>query len=1377
MARDQRAAYTDMAVTNLDRIDGSQNHNVSRPITDVAPDVAAFPGIYPALMPRRSKTNLAPLSYAQERLWFLDQINPGDVSANISCGIRILGDLTPDLLQRSVQSSINRHESLRTTFATNQLAAVRDSKPVQLIAATRTNELPVLDLSSEPLNQREAKALALAKDAAQQPFDLTLGPLLRATLLKLGAQEHILLLCLHRIVCDDYSLKILIEELFVSYSALARASGQISPLQIQYADYATWQRQLIEEESFKSALEFWRAKLQGAPGVIELFTDRPKPPVRTWQGQSVEINLDEALVERLRVFAANEGAELAMVLLAALNVVLARHSRQFDLVVGATISNRDEETKHLVGPLANQLSLRSSLSGDPPFRELLSRIKSTLLEARAYRRVPFEKLLEELEVERSLSHAPVFQVTFNLDEVRNGPSEAAGLKLEEYDFDDGIARFDLEVEIRERPGRLNCNFRYSTDLFDRGTIERLGGHFKFVLEGIVCNPDQRLSDLPLMTEPELRQVLVDWNNTATDVGQAKSIPQLFESQAALTPEATAAVFETQQMTYGEVNRRSNQLAHYLKKLGVGPEVLVGICVKRSLEMIVGLLGVLKAGGAYVPLDPAYPAERLRFMLEDSGARLLLTQQPLLKLIPESPTKVICLDSDWPEINKESEENQAAKPAAGNLAYVIYTSGSTGKPKGVAIEHRSVAALLAWARGTFSPEELSGVLASTSICFDLSVFEMFVPLSYGGKVLLADDVLQLLTLPAAKDVKLINTVPSAMVELLRLKGLPEGVQTVNLAGEPLSASLVDKLYEHSQIRRVFDLYGPSEDTTYSTWALRRRDGPTTIGRPIAGTRVYLLDENLHPVPIGVPGELYLGGAGLARGYLNRPELSAKAFVPDPFSEDDTARLYKTGDLARYLADGNIEYLGRLDAQVKVRGYRIELGEIESVLRQHSAVRDVAVVARQGQLVGYVVPSLEQSGNRAKLWSELRNFLKLKLPEYMSPAIFVELDALPLTPNGKVDRRALPASDESRPDLQQAYVAPRDQLEEQLAMLWSNVLQLKSIGIRDNFFELGGNSLMAARLFAQIENRFGKHLPLATLFTSPTIEQLANALRDSGKATGWSSLVAIQPDGSKPPLFCIHAGGANVLIYRPLSRHLGKDQPVYALQAQGLDGQTSPFTRVEDMAAHYIKEIRAFQPEGPYHLLGASFGGLVIYEMAYQLNRQGHKVGLVAMLNTACPVYTRRKRIASHFVHLKQRGPRIYGKAILHGLLRRINKYVPVGNITLNDSGLGAVPDSELQQVLRNRKHYDEALVRTVVGILRADETYLPIGKIYPGRITVFRAIDDPTDFHDNRRGWGALARGGATTYDVPGTHTSMREEPNVAVLVEKLRPCLEKAQVQ
>ncbi|MEP6743438.1 MAG: amino acid adenylation domain-containing protein [bacterium] len=1322
------------------------------------------------LLVPRTDLRPAPLSFAQERLWFLDQINASDASSNISRGVRINGDLKKELLQRSLQEIVNRHELLRTTFAQNQLYAGSDGQPVQLVAENRNVDISLIDLSGEPPDQREIKAQESARAEAQRLFDLTLGPLLRATLLKLGEHEHVLVLSLHRIVCDDWSADILIEELWASYNSFARGeSWPAAPLQIQYADYAAWQRQLLDGENLKPSLDYWRANLKDAPAVIELPTDRSKPPVQTWHGASVQLVLEKELVERLRAIGAGENATLAAVLLASLNVLMTRHTRQQDLVVGAAISNRDTvAVKQLIGPLSNLLSIRTDLSSNPTFRELLAHVSSATHEAQRHRSLPFEKLIEELQVERSLSHAPVFQVTFKLEDARSYAGDVGDLRIEEFDFDDGITQFDLTVDIRDSSDQLDCRFGYNTDLFDRATIERMGGHFKVLLAGIVSNPEQGIADLPLLPESELQQILAEWNYCGREYKTADCIHDLFEAQVERTPNATAVVFGDDRVSYSELNRRANQLAHHLRALGIGPEERVGICLGRSVETVVALLATLKAGGAYVPLDPAYPQDRLAFMLQDSRVPVLITQKSLLAGLPDHRARVIQIDADWQKIAVESEANPSSSAVPENLAYVIYTSGSTGQPKGVAIEHVSTVAFLQWALASFSSEDLAAVLASTSICFDLSVFELFAPLCSGGIVVLVENALQLPDL-RSEEVTLVNTVPSAMAELVRLRGIPPTVKIINLAGEPLAGSLVQRVYDQESVQEVLNLYGPSEDTTYSTFARLAR-GVTAeppIGRPIANTAVYLLDSRLQPVPVGVGGELYLGGAGLARGYLNRSSLTAEKFVPNPFSQTPGARLYRTGDLARYRRDGNIEFLGRLDHQVKLRGFRIELGEIEIVLGQHPQVEQAVVVAREDQpgdkrLVAYIVPGV----TGAPKASEVRKFLQLSLPEYMVPSAFVMLDSLPLTPNNKVDRRALPPPDEARPNLQQAYVAPRDRLEGQLATLWKNVLQLKSIGVRDDFFELGGHSLLAARLFAQIENRLGKHLPLAALFQAPTIEQLANVLRGTETDQTWSSLVAIQPEGSKPPLFCVHAAGANVLIYRPLSRHLGNDQPVFALQAQGLDGQARPLTRVEDMAALYIGEMRAFQPDGPYFLLGASFGGLVVYEMAQQLLAQGQQVALLAMLNTNCPVSTLAKRMRCHLGHLRQYGVPFYAREIWRTLKRRLTRQTAERDNA--DGGKHTALDLEIQKLLEKRPDVDESLVRTVSAIMDAERDYAPAQKTYPGKITFFWARDAETDYEDNRLAWRRVAQGGFEIHEIPGSHTTMREEPNVGVLVEKLR---------
>jgi len=865
-----------------------------------------------------------------------------------------------------------------------------------------------------------------------------------------------------------------------------------------------------------------------------------------------------------------------------------------------------------------------------------------------------------------------------------------------------------------------------------------------------------------------RSLAFDLNKSRVLPAEGKCVHELFQQQVRSAPEAVAVVLEKEQLTYRELNARANQLAHYLRKLGVGPEVLVGICVERSPVMLIGLLGILKAGGAYVPLDPAYPPERLRFITEDAATPVVITQRQLLSILPRGGAHTICLD-DWKVIEQESEEDPCSETVPQNLSHVIYTSGSTGKPKGVAIQHESVAALIDWASTVFSSEELHGVLASTSICFDLSVFELFVTLALGGRVILADNALHLASLKSAQQVTLINTVPTAITELLRLGAIPETVTTINLAGEALKTDLVGQIYKLPHIQRVFDLYGPSEDTTYSTFALRRAGGSATIGRPISNTQVHLLDAELQAVPEGMSGEICLSGLGLARGYLHRPDLTADRFIPNGFTQDGSTRLYRTGDIARRLPDGSLEYLGRIDNQIKLRGFRIELSEIEIRLSQYPSIRDCVVTVKSNDrgekfLVAYFV------ADEIPQVSELRSFLAHDLPEYMVPSRFVRLDKIPLNPNGKVDRRALPEPSTDRAMLPRECVAPQDEIEGQLTTIWQELLGVSAVGTEDNFFELGGHSLLAVQLFTEIENRFGKKLPLATLFQTSTISRLAEILRN-GTSPSWSSLVAIQPRGTKPPLFCIHGCGAHVFIYRPLMAYLDSDQPVYGLQAQGIDGKRKPFTRIEDMASHYVKEIREVDPDGPYYLVGDTLGGLIAFEIAQQLTGQGKDVALLAMFDTACPLpLSFGPRTLSHLRHLKGLGPKHYVLSLGGSVARKLGIRFPEYSASVQLS-------SKEQEFADGVSASGDAVQRTEWGIYLATQVnYQPPEQRLPGRLTYFLARDNRygKGEDDNRLNW---KRGAAEfeVYEIPSRHDTMREEPFVAGLADKFTSCLRKAQ--
>ncbi len=1056
----------------------------------------------PPILARAQNAEL-PLSFAQQRLWFLDQLQPLSASYNIPMALRLVGNLNVAALKQSLREIIHRHSALRTNLITV------DGKAAQIIQDSTNWTVTIVDLQDFPLKEQEIAAHELTQLQAIQPFNLSSDALVRATLVLLSETEHVLNVCMHHIVSDGWSIAVFLEELAALYNAYS--SGKASPLvplPIQYADFAIWQRQWLGGVVLQSQLSYWEKQLANAPTFLPLPTDRPRGAVQTFAGAYYEFSLSVELTQKLTKLSTERGVTLFMTLLAGFNTLLYRYTGQTDILVGSPIANRHHrELEPLIGFFVNTLVMRTDFSGNPSFTELLLRVRSMALDAYAHQDLPLEILVEALQPERDLSHTPLFQVMFALQNAPISEVELSGLSVSSLPIETATAKFDLTLSMENTHTGLFGEWEYNTNLFDSSTIERMASHFVRLLEAIVANPTERISALALMRASESQQLLVEWNDTTVDYPFDKCIHHLFEEQVELTPESVALVYENQQLTYGELNCRANRLAHYLQSLGVSADVLVGICVERSLDMVVGLLGILKAGGAYVPLDPEYPTDRLSFMLSDAQVSVLLTQQHLVEKLPEHKAHLVYLDTDHPELVQTKEISHADKVKPSNLAYVLYTSGSTGRPKAVAIEHHSPVALVSWAQSVFTPIELAGVLASTSICFDLSVFELFVTLSVGGKVIIAQNALHLSSMIARSQVTLINTVPSALAELIREQDLPPLVCTVNLAGEALQNQLVQQIYQHSKAERVFNLYGPSEDTTYSTYSLIEKGASSspTIGRPIANTQIYILDQYLQPVPVGVPGELHISGAGLARGYLNRLDLTEEKFIDNPFkrSRGEGAllgkggeRLYKTGDKARYLSSGNIEYLGRIDLQVKIRGFRIELGEIEAVLSQHKDVQISCVIAREETrgnklLVAYVMPHPQVTLTTA----ELRSFLSNKLPGYMVPNVFVILESLPLTPNGKVDRRALP-----NPDLHQElsdYVMPNTETEKIIAGIWQKALSVEKVGIYNNFFELGGHSLLLLGINQQLQEIFGLNIPIVDMFKYSSIHKLSEWLKNKRK----------------------------------------------------------------------------------------------------------------------------------------------------------------------------------------------------------------------------------------------------------------------------------------
>jgi amino acid adenylation domain-containing protein len=1124
-------------------------------------------------IPRRDPQAAVPLSFAQQRLWFIQQLDPHSTVYTVPCALRLRGTLQIPALEQALNAVIQRHESLRTTFTTDA-----QQQPIQVIAPARFQSLTIADLSTDP--ERDRRVEELIRQTVDRPFDLT-QPLVRSQLVRLEETDHILLLTTHHIVSDRWSIGVFLRELSLLYRAFTQ--GQPSPLDdlpIQYGDWAIWQQQQLQGAVLVQQA-YWQQQLGGELPVLPLPTDRPRPAVPNYQGSHHAVALSLDLSTQLKALAAEAGVTLFMLLLASFQTLLHRYTEQDDLVIGTDIANRDRrETEGLIGLLVNTLVLRTSLAGDPSFRELLNRVRQVTLDAYAHQQLPFEQVVELLNPDRDLSQmSPLFQVKFDFQLATVQPLELAGLQLERLPIEDGTVKYELRLNLQDTLDGIRGQFEFSRDLFDVATIARMSEHWQTLLAAIVHDPQQPLSTLPLLSKAEQQQ-LDQWNQTQRPYPTDRCIHQLIEAQVGRTPDAIALIDGTRSWTYRELNDRANQLAHYLQRLKVQPNTAVGICLDRTATMVIALLAILKAGAMYVPLDPAYPATRLQWILADADVPILLTQTALRTTIAApsiaAPSTTVVELDDWTEFAEFATTNPLSVVTPDDLAYLIYTSGSTGTPKGVMIAHHSTVCLLHWARDVFSASAIAGVLASTSLCFDLSVFELFVPLSWGGSVILAENALALPNLPAVDRVTLINTVPSAIAHLLHTHSIPITVNTINLAGEPLSDRLVRQLHQLPQHLDIFNLYGPSEATTYSTYAQLKPDDPQppSIGRPIANTQAYVLDRHQQPMPIGVAGELYLGGAGLAQGYWQRSDLTAEKFIPLPFAEGrsplapldkggtgseiplkkgdlgGSVRLYKTGDRARYRPNGEIEFLGRLDHQVKLRGFRIELGEIEAIISQHPEVSQaIATVddnSNSPQLIAYVTPETLDS-------SDLRHWLSDRLPCYMIPAQFMPLKAFPLTTNGKIDRRNLPRPGQHDRGVTQPFVAPRTSTEAAIGQIWQQALELETIGIQDNFFELGGHSLLGIKIIAQISAHFGIELPLRHLFRAPTIAQLAVEVDRLRHASDGSAAIAVTLPQIQP---------------QPDQRH--QPFPLTDIQHAYLIGRSAAF-ELGNIATHGYREI--------------------------------------------------------------------------------------------------------------------------------------------------------------------------------------------------------------
>jgi len=1340
----------------------------------------------PAITPIERDSFTLELSFAQERLWFLAQLEGISATYNIPTALSLEGILELNVLQLALDELVHRHQILRTTFTTIE------GTPVQHIEPKISIPIEVIKASS-----LETPIKVWLQQEARQPFDLETGPLLRVKLLRITEESTVLAVTIHHIISDGWSQGVLIQELAALYQAYCQ--GKPSPLAllpIQYADYTLWQKQWLQGEVIEAQLSYWQEQLKGVPALLELPIDHPRPAVQSFQGGTHKITLPRDLSQRLKGLARQQGVTLYMVLLTAFNILLYRYSGQRDIVVGSPIANRQRsELESLIGLFVNTLVLRVVIEDNDNVEKLLQKVRKVAIETYIHQDLPFEQLVKALQPERSLAHSPLFQVMFVLQNTPQVPLDLPGVKLTPLETDTVTAKFDLTLLLQETEQGLIGTWEYNSGLFEVNTIERMAQHYQNLLHAMVEDLFQPVARLPLLSEEEKQQLLVEWNYSVADYPQDKCIHQLFEEQVERTPDAVAVVFEQQQLTYLQLNQRANQLAHHLQSQGVGPEVLVGICLERSVSMVVGLLAILKAGGAYVPLDPNYPQERLSYMLADAAVEVLLTQQDLLKSFPDNTVRVICIDTDWGTIEQYQKENLDFGVGSDNLAYVIYTSGSTGQPKGVLVEHKNVVRLFAATQSWYNFNANDVWTNFHSIAFDFSVWEIWGALLYGGRLVivpywLSREPQSFYDLLCSEKVTVLNQTPSAFRQLINVEKSDDGQPQLSLrlvifGGEALELQSLKPWFERhgDKSPQLVNMYGITETTvhvTYRPLTIKDLDSSgSVIGCSIPDLQMYILDDNLQPVPIGVQGQMYIGGAGLARGYLNRQQLTWERFIPNPFNHQQEGLLYKTGDLACYLPNGDIEYLGRIDNQVKVRGFRIELGEIETILNSHPQIQQAVVIATEdlggnNRLVAYLVKE-----NETLTTSQVRKFLQLKLPEYMVPSIFVLLESLPLTPNGKVDRKALP-SPEKEISREQEYVAPVTPNEKIIANIFANVLGVQKLGIHDNFFELGGHSLLAISLMAQIHKQSGKNLPLAALFQHPTIEEMAKLLSPTVNSSLGSNLIPLQPSGSKPPLFCVPGAGGNVTYLQSLASCLGSQQPFYGLQAQGLDGISEPLTSIKDMASQYIQLIQEIQPQGPYWLCGHSLGGKVAFEMARQLYDQNQEIGLLAIIDTTPQTVEHTDVKQEETSYLTEIAMLIQD---LFGI--EINSYDPNFQLLSFQEQLQLLT-KQLEMANLLMPNTDSTVLEGFVRVYQTHRqlTYVPPA-ILPIQITLFRAeeLDNNNQFdeetakmlNDNTYTWNKFSTLPVNVHVIPGNHNTMMTKPHVEQIAQELNKYMEQLQ--
>jgi amino acid adenylation domain-containing protein len=1300
---------------------------------------------------------------------------------NIPLDFRIKGNLHTDLLAQSINFLIARHEALRTIFV--------DVKgfPFQKILPEVVVPMEIVHLEKEPEGLKKELIREHSLEHAKYKFDITHGPLCHFRLLIIGKQEYIFLLNFHHLVCDASSVGIFMEELAGVYQSLVNQKQvDLPPVLYRYSDYATAEKQWLTGEEYKEQLNFWKKELAGIPDILKLPIDHPRPRVQTYNGTEYHFKIDRELKDKLAMISQKNGTSLFIPLLTAFGVVLSRYSLQDDFVIGVPVAKRNHfELESLIGVLINSLPVRFNFSENTTFTEAIRATREKFFAAFENQEVPFERLVEELKVKRNMSSPPIFQALFNYLTVYRKEIVLPELTFEMIDGERNISQLDLNLTVHDHKSGLDCTFEYNTDLFNKETIVRLAGNFLTFLQQIPTMGDLPVRAISLLTPAESNLMLHEWNQTRAPYPSDRCVHQQFEEQVRKSPDSIALVFENEELTYAELNSRANKLAHYLVSKGAREDTIVAICLERSTDLIIGLLAIAKTGAAYLPLDPIYPKARLGLIIDDARPVLFLTQDSLKDYVPECKAEIIYIDHREAYNNESAENLNHGNPQ--KPAYILYTSGSTGKPKGVQVKHHSTLNVVNSITKKLQVTSGDVLLAVTTVAFDVAEMDFYLPLFNGAKLVIANQetVHDIELLKAKFDESgatlfLATPVMFKMLILSSWKGKSD--LRVLSGGEALSRELAGKMLQ--RCKEVWNGYAPTETTIYSLVKKvlpenTTGEGYVELGNPLDNTILYVLNSKKVPVPIGVPGELYIGGEGVSTGYLNLPEMTKERFIQDPVVPGSGKRFYKTGDLVQYQPDGTIAFLNRIDFQVKIRGFRIELGEIESVLSQIKGIKENVVIVREDSsgekmLIAYYVTDRKTEITQ----KELRQYLKERLPDYMIPVAFVLLEQFPLTSTLKVDRKALPDPDLNSSRESTGYVAPKTQTEQSLARIWSSLLNQRKIGIHDDFFEIGGHSMIAVALMVKIEKELNIRLPLASLFERSTIHLLAELIDKDSDAIEWRSLVPIRPAGIKKPLFLVHGLGLNVLLYTTVVNFLDPEQPVYGLQAKGLNGVDEPLYTIEGIAAYYISEIQTIDKEGPYALAGFSLGGRIAYEMARQLDEMGKKVSFLGVLDaTAEGTVNQLSFISRNKYNLKYsinyiswnifnffREPNQTKLSVIRRRWNGLEKKIRGIDFAVQErEPVSKGRQNELPKFLR-RVHRANS---------RANRNYAI--RPYNGTVHLFKAqkqtfyIPEPEDY-----GWSRVAKGGVIIHEIPGEHSNAFAPPNDKYFANILQKSLDES---